>query len=201
MLISNQQSPSTQVRILYIPRVPPRFNAYLLYFVLNYAKMYIMKEEILRLRSQGYSYNQIVAELKCSKGTVSYYCGEGQREKTTHRTKVRRADDALIKKTAEFKYHRNKTYEDQTVYDFNVQDVKNKIGANPVCYMTGRAIDLTDSSSYHLDHRVSRAKGGGNSLDNLEIACKDANFAKRDMSYEEFVDLCRDVVRYHDKEI
>jgi DNA-binding CsgD family transcriptional regulator len=33
-----------------------------------------MKEKILELRKNGYSYNQIVEELKCAKSTVSYYC-------------------------------------------------------------------------------------------------------------------------------
>lgn len=33
-----------------------------------------MKEKILELRKKGYSYNQIVEELKCAKSTVSYHC-------------------------------------------------------------------------------------------------------------------------------
>ena len=44
-----------------------------------------MKDEILRLRAEGKSYNEIVAILGCSKGTVSYHCGEGQVEKTKAR--------------------------------------------------------------------------------------------------------------------
>ena len=40
------------------------------------------KEEILRLRSEGKTYNQIATELGCSKGTVSYHIGYGQKEKT-----------------------------------------------------------------------------------------------------------------------
>jgi predicted transcriptional regulator len=33
-----------------------------------------MKDEILKLREEGLTYNQIVDKLGCSKGTVSYYC-------------------------------------------------------------------------------------------------------------------------------
>ncbi len=44
-----------------------------------------MREKILHLRELGYSYNKIVDELKCSKSTVSYYCGEKQLEKTNKR--------------------------------------------------------------------------------------------------------------------
>jgi len=35
-----------------------------------------MKEEILKLRKKGYTYNQIVDELNCSKSTVSYHCSK-----------------------------------------------------------------------------------------------------------------------------
>ena len=36
-----------------------------------------MKEEILRLRQEGKTYTQIQDILGCSKGTISYHCGEG----------------------------------------------------------------------------------------------------------------------------
>ena len=40
-----------------------------------------MKEEILKLRAQGKNYNEISKILGCSKGTISYHCGDGQKEK------------------------------------------------------------------------------------------------------------------------
>lgn len=40
------------------------------------------KENILRLRAEGKSYSEIAKELGCSKGTVSYHIGFGQKEKT-----------------------------------------------------------------------------------------------------------------------
>jgi len=40
------------------------------------------EKDILRLRSEGKSYNEIAKELGCSKGTVSYHLGFGQKEKT-----------------------------------------------------------------------------------------------------------------------
>lgn len=33
-----------------------------------------MKDKILNLRKNGYTYNEIIKELGCSKSTVSYYC-------------------------------------------------------------------------------------------------------------------------------
>lgn len=60
-----------------------------------------MKEKILELRKQGYTYNQISKELGCAKSTVSYYLGTGQiakakaraylnREKNSNRKRKRR---------------------------------------------------------------------------------------------------------------
>jgi orotate phosphoribosyltransferase-like protein len=43
------------------------------------------KERIFELRDKGYTYNQIQAELNCSKGTISYHLGEGQIVKTNKR--------------------------------------------------------------------------------------------------------------------
>lgn len=80
---------------------------------------------------------------------------------------------------------------------FSVKDVLNKIGDDPICYLTGRKIDLTDSASYQLDHIIPKIKGGDNSLSNLQITCKDANMAKAHMSLDEFYSLCIEVVRYN----
>lgn len=40
-----------------------------------------MKEKILKLRKEGKTYDEIKEILKCSKGTISYHCGENQKEK------------------------------------------------------------------------------------------------------------------------
>ena len=50
-----------------------------------------MREEILRLRSEGKTYNQIKIELGCSLSTISYYCGVGQKTKTLGRTRNRKS--------------------------------------------------------------------------------------------------------------
>jgi len=46
-----------------------------------------MKEKILELRNEGKSYREIQKILGCSKSTISYHCGNGQKEKTKNRTK------------------------------------------------------------------------------------------------------------------
>lgn len=50
-----------------------------------------MKEKILELRSQGYTYSQIVDELGCAKSTVAYHCGQGVKEKHFDRRRDRRS--------------------------------------------------------------------------------------------------------------
>lgn len=50
------------------------------------------KEDILRLRKEGKTYGQIQKELGCSKATISYYLGDGQRQKATQRSQKRRTE-------------------------------------------------------------------------------------------------------------
>lgn len=66
------------------------------------------------------------------------------------------------------------------------------------CYLTGRVIDINDKSSYQLDHIIPASSGGESSLNNCGLSCKQANWAKGDMSTEEFFQLCLDVVKYND---
>jgi len=41
--------------------------------------------KILKLRKGGLSYNKISGKLKCSKGTVAFHCGTGQKDKSNAR--------------------------------------------------------------------------------------------------------------------
>jgi len=60
------------------------------------------KEYILSLRQQGLSYGEIVKRVQCSKGTVSYHLGEGQREKTILRN--RKLQSGIFRKVRDFAY-------------------------------------------------------------------------------------------------
>jgi transposase len=46
----------------------------------------IHRDKILELRKNGKSYKEIQDILGCSKGTIAYHLGEGQKEKTKERT-------------------------------------------------------------------------------------------------------------------
>jgi transposase len=59
------------------------------------------RENILKLRNEGKSYRQIQEILACSKGTIAYHLGSGQKEKTHKRTRDLRS--ANTKKLRELK--------------------------------------------------------------------------------------------------
>lgn len=65
------------------------------------------------------------------------------------------------------------------------------------CALTGRRLDR----SAQLDHIVARARGGSDSKSNLRWLCRDANLARRELSDEEFVRLCEDVMAWIGKRI
>ena len=184
-----------------------------------------LKQQILKLRNDGKSYSYIQKELKCAKSTISYHCGEGQIEKTTNRRIANRAKQhPLVRKIENFQLDYNKpppkshkeikTFNrilrlkiekfsviQRGIYNsmsFTIQEFLNKVGDNPTCALTGKPIDLMKPKSYQLDHIVPRSKGGDNSLDNCQLTLKEANQAKNDLSMDEFIALCREIVTYYD---
>jgi len=166
-----------------------------------------MKEKILQLRSEGKSYNEIVAILGCSKGTVSYHCGKGQKQLyATRRKKQRSSAHPIVKKVYAFKENTRKQLRDKvrtfhknsSFVHFSVQDVLEKIGDSPRCALTGVPININDPSTYSFDHIVPRSRGGDNTLDNLQVVCMDVNKAKHNLTDDEFIALCRRVVEYQD---
>jgi transposase len=51
-----------------------------------------LSDNIIRLHKEGKSYREIEKELSCSKGTISYHIGIGQKDKTRTRTRDRRGE-------------------------------------------------------------------------------------------------------------
>lgn len=157
------------------------------------------------------NYNQIAKTIPCSKSTVSYHCGKGVKNNTLKYQEERRKNNPLIRKMGNFKdkTSRNKIRDFQRrdgsklnnkmEKNFTLEELENSIGKNPTCYLTGRKINIMNPKTYALDHFLPCSRGGKNTLDNLKLACKDANQAKHDMLYEEFVQLCREVVNTYDK--
>jgi len=183
-----------------------------------------LKAKIFELRGRGLSYKAIEKKLGCSRSLVSYHCGKGQKDKTLRRQRKDRKNNALKTKIKRFRcwpksqtasqYSSKKAIEKiirtklrgffltekvngryaKCKATFKTKDLIERIEANPFCYLTGRLIDLEDGRSYHLDHIIPRSKGGDNSIENCGLTCKAANQAKNDLTLEEFVQLCREVV-------
>lgn len=185
-----------------------------------------LEEKIKKLRKEGKTYSEIQTELGCSKGTISFHLGEGQKEKNINRQKKYRKENINIIlgfkinnfkqkykretekinktkkqvleiiriKTAKYKFRNKDLKMNNETEDFTVEQVINLIGENPKCYLTGKTIDLTDPKSYHFDHKIPSSRGGKNTLDNLGICTKEANLSKSNLSIDEYIQVCKDVL-------
>lgn len=178
----------------------------------------ILGPKINALRLQGLSYKDIQNTLGCSLGTISYYLGKGQKEKTKkRRTKISPSTYSHVKRVNYFqnptirkqkklnpknsftrremtKSITDKTSRFQRSSAFNYKDVYAKHGDHFQCALTGRPLTWNEPHTYEYDHILPVARGGNSSIENLQIVCIDANRAKGDMTEEEFLDLCKEVV-------
>lgn len=179
------------------------------------------KDDFIRLRAEGKTYEQIANILCCSKATVCYYLKPGQKEKIIKisseylktkgkmlklvTSKINAFVKNVSKKTTRFQqiyrreYDKNGTKYIAEPYErtFGYQDVINKFKDNCICYLTGRKIDLSVSNTYSFDHIIPTCKGGPNTLDNLGLVCKDANLAKSGLFLEDFIQLCKEVLEHN----
>ena len=123
-----------------------------------------LKDDILALREAGLSYGQIKEQLGCSKSTVGYHLSEKAREHSRNRNRKRRKANPLLRKVEVFqsekepfvpqpkkssiaKDQRNKVTHfhkehagGQEPRRFTFQDVLDKFGSTPKCYLTGGSV-------------------------------------------------------------
>lgn len=154
-----------------------------------------LKKQIFDLKSKGYSFQQIARELKCSKSTVSYHLSPNQKDLTLERLKKQKELNPWLRKTERF----IKEYEGEKITynkrgDFNRKKLKNYLSTIDKCYLSGRPININDYNTYEFDHIIPRNKGGESSFANLGVARPEANRAKSDLTLEEFIGLCVDVL-------
>lgn len=174
-----------------------------------------MKEKILKLRQEGKSYKEICDILGCSKGVVSYHCGYGQKEKQLARQRRLRSKLVMLHKVENFQYngivkYRTDSFQRKERHGkkrskchvtFSWRDVIEKFGWETTCYITGRRINLREPKTYQFDHMVPASKGGSDTIDNLGICCRNANQAKHDMLFDDFLQLCKEVLEYNGYEV
>ena len=82
------------------------------------------------------------------------------------------------------------------IIDFSAEELVQKIESSSICYLTGAAINLDDFNSWQIDHIVPYSRGGKSTLDNLGLTTKEANQAKHNLTVDEFIALCKEVLEY-----
>ncbi len=157
----------------------------------------INKELALNLLNDGLTYEQIGKQLNISKWTVLYHCSPNRRKKSYLNSKKWQEKNQLVVKIASFYRGNRRSKLRPKIIKFTIRELKEKIGPNPKCYLTGKPIDLNEPDSYSLDHRVPVSKGGISSLENCELTSSAVNFAKSDKTVEEFRALCLAVCDYY----
>ena len=154
------------------------------------------KKQIIKLRKQGLSYRAIAKIVGCSRGIAHYYGGEGNKEKNNEQSRnYQRKWHPFKTKLITFKGKGN--YKGDLQFEIELQQLISNFESNPICYLTGDIIDISKTNTYHFDHIIPIALGGSRTIDNLGIATKSANFAKRDMVLNDFILLCKKVVDRH----
>jgi hypothetical protein len=160
-----------------------------------------IKNKILELRGQGLTYDQIANQLNVSKGTIAYHCSPMVKKNVNKNRKKWRRKNTLSVKIHNFKYcgskKRKKLYDDCEYDDnLNAKNIMEKIGKNPTCYLTGKKIDLDNPEEYSLDHVLPIARGGKSTLENCMLVCRKVNMLKGDLTYEELIEMCQDILDY-----
>jgi 5-methylcytosine-specific restriction endonuclease McrA len=161
-----------------------------------------MKEQILKLRDEGKTYNEIQKALGCSKGTIAYHCGQGQKQKTKYRTEQLRQNNPLLQKVDHFKTSVKKCVQNRVQHfhrsiekNFTYLDIIEKYGYETKCYLTGEDVSFRDAMSFALDHIIPRSRGGTNELHNVGVTTPAANQAKSNLLLPEFLELCEKVLK------
>lgn len=158
-------------------------------------------EQIKSLRTEGKTYPEIAQIVGCAISVVCYHCGEGQKEKHALRQRLnsKRYNHIMKRKKDNFMCVKGdrKGPDKRARSSCSSKEFQAHLEKHPFCYLTGRPIDLMAPSTWHCDHIVPVSKGGDNSLDNLGLTCKEANLAKANLSLEDFLSLCIEVLKHH----
>ena len=160
----------------------------------------IDKYKVRLLLSQGLTKKEVAKLMNTTYSTIYYHAIDKAAKKHFKvKQKYRNDQRPLIHKIDAFhKQHKSLGAANGNGYNFTVNQLEEKIGKNnPLCYLSGRPIDLTDSSSYQLDHMQPRSRGGENTLENCGAACAEANKSKSAMTGDEYLILCKDVLEYN----
>jgi len=177
-----------------------------------------LNKQIIALRKKGLCFNEIAKKLKCAKSTVSYALRKKTREICKEKNSKYPKHLRLIRnKIYTFKNSKTKILKPepwitnpspkqitkaistkastfQRKMTFNYEDVYKKFGDQFECALTGRPLKFNEPQTYEYDHIHPLARGGENTMANLQILCPEANQAKGMMTDQEFKELCKEVI-------
>lgn len=105
------------------------------------------------------------------------------------RLSMKRKEKVLDRKIRSFNSEGTNLYN----VEYTIDDVILKFGPKPKCYLSGIEFDLYEGN-YHLDHVFPKARGGTNSLDNMEVMYGPINLLKSDGPFSAVLCLCRDIL-------
>lgn len=176
-----------------------------------------LRSQILNLHEQGYTQKEIANILKCAKSAVSYHIYPNERLNCIRRTKnnpiyrkitsylssykreykiYKRQINLAIQKKIYFFMYLKKKYKGKQMSKLPItkNDVINKFGENPVCYLSGKKLNWEDASTYSFDHKLPISRGGESTIDNMGICDYKVNQCKNNLTPEEFIQMCKDVL-------
>lgn len=175
-------------------------------------------QDLINYYNQCKSYQQTCERFKCSKSTVYYHVSEKGKSQNVERNRRFRSNaeplkikfEKFINRIYTEKENRDKNSIKKVIYDkisdfqrkgfkmsddkFTYEDLVNKIGPNPRCYLTGEIIDLSKPKTYQLDHIIPKSRGGTNTIDNVGLCTKKANISKSNLTKDEYIELCKQVL-------
>lgn len=169
-----------------------------------------LKEQILKLRSEGKTLREIKRELNCSLNTVSYHLYDAVKRKQKKNAKKFSQSEKgktykkqwysspfgiICNKIAKFSRLHTGRKKKFIHPSFSPKEILEKYGNEPTCYITGLKIDLCDPKSYCLDHIIPLSKGGTSNLNNCGLCLPEINAAKSDKTPEQFFELCKLVLQ------
>ena len=143
----------------------------------------------MELREKGLTYKQIADLGVASKGTISYHCSETSNKNTKERSKEYRltGKQKILNKIWYFL----DSSERLTLADFldRFKDAE--------CSLTGQRVNLLAPSTFNLDHRIPKARGGLGIVANMDITTPEANTAKGWLLYHELIYLARCMLHHN----
>lgn len=180
-----------------------------------------LSDQIKTLHNEGKSYKTIAETLKCSKGSISYHLNDNQKEKSRLRVMKLRKKHPYTFKLEKFLSEKPSTHKfnitikarkqltdkvcqfqrGEKMKTFTVENIIEKFGESPTCYLTGESIDINQPKSFAFDHKIPVSRNGTNTIDNLGICLKKVNSSKTDMTPEEYIELCKKVLIHNGYEV